>query len=138
MDIEEKEYKCSMCNKSFSEQEKADSDRRIEEMSTIKDVIITSTCNDCYNKWIMRITGSITLNEDRSINIIEKSSNDFWGEVFNFNKTKMDIEEAEKQGYVPVKEFAEKKGVTVQAVYMGIKAKRFQSKKVGSFTFVKE
>jgi hypothetical protein len=41
-------------------------------------------------------------------------------------------------GYTTVKEFADRKGITVQAVYMGIKAKRYQSKKLGSFTFVRE
>ena len=41
-------------------------------------------------------------------------------------------------GYTTVKDFAERKGITVQAVYMGIKAKRYQSKKLGSFTFVRE
>lgn len=41
-------------------------------------------------------------------------------------------------GYVTVKEYAEMKGTTVQAVYMAIKQKRLQSKKSGSFTFVRE
>ena len=43
-----------------------------------------------------------------------------------------------KGGYVPVKEFAAKKGITVQAVYMGIKAGRYDSKKIGTYTLVRE
>lgn len=43
-----------------------------------------------------------------------------------------------KSGYMTVKEYSEMKGTTVQAVYMAIKQKRLQSRKSGSFTFVRE
>lgn len=43
-----------------------------------------------------------------------------------------------KGGYLSVKEFAKIRNITVQAVYMGIKAGRYQSKKEGGFTFVRE
>ena len=43
-----------------------------------------------------------------------------------------------KNGYTTVKDYAEKKGVTVQAVYMAIKQKRIDSKKIGSLVLVRE
>lgn len=41
-----------------------------------------------------------------------------------------------KNVYVPVKEFAEQKGITVQAVYQGIKRGKYKSKKIGTYTLV--
>lgn len=41
------------------------------------------------------------------------------------------------KGYKPVKEYAEMKGQTVQAIYKAIKAGRIESKKVGTYTLVK-
>lgn len=41
-----------------------------------------------------------------------------------------------KTVYVPVKEFAELKGITVQAVYQGIKSGKYVSKKIGTYTLV--
>jgi hypothetical protein len=38
---------------------------------------------------------------------------------------------------VPVKDFADKHGITVQAVYQGIKRGKYQSTKIGTFTLVK-
>jgi hypothetical protein len=38
---------------------------------------------------------------------------------------------------IPVKDFALKKGITVQAVYQGIKSGLYQSVKFGSYTLVK-
>lgn len=38
----------------------------------------------------------------------------------------------------PVKQYADERGITVQAVYMAIKQKRIDVKKVGKFTFVRE
>lgn len=43
-----------------------------------------------------------------------------------------------KNGYLPVKEFSDKKKVTVQAIYQGIKTGKYESKKVGNFIFVRE
>jgi hypothetical protein len=37
-----------------------------------------------------------------------------------------------------VKEYADEKGITPQAVYMAIKQKRIDVKKVGNYTFVRE
>ena len=39
--------------------------------------------------------------------------------------------------YMPVKDYADKKGVTVQAVYQMIKRNNLEIKKIGSFTLVK-
>lgn len=41
-------------------------------------------------------------------------------------------------GWMPVKEFAQLKGVTVQAIYIGIKSGRYDSKKIGSYILVRE
>lgn len=38
---------------------------------------------------------------------------------------------------IPVKDFAEKNGITVQAVYQGIKRGKYQSTKIGTFTLVR-
>jgi hypothetical protein len=38
---------------------------------------------------------------------------------------------------VPVKDFADKHGITVQAVYQGIKRGKYQATKIGTFTLVK-
>jgi predicted DNA-binding protein YlxM (UPF0122 family) len=38
---------------------------------------------------------------------------------------------------VPVKDFAEKHGITVQAVYQGIKRGKYQATKIGTFTLIK-
>lgn len=43
-----------------------------------------------------------------------------------------------KNGYTTVKDYAEKKGITVQAVYMAIKQKRIDYKKFGSLVLVRE
>jgi len=40
--------------------------------------------------------------------------------------------------YMPVKDYATKKGVTVQAVYKMIREKRIETKKIGTYTLVKE
>lgn len=39
--------------------------------------------------------------------------------------------------YKPVKDYANEKGLTVQAVYQAIKRGTLQSKKIGSYTLVK-
>lgn len=41
-------------------------------------------------------------------------------------------------GYQTVREFADKKGISVQAVYKGIKAGRYSSKKIGSLVLVRD
>ena len=38
---------------------------------------------------------------------------------------------------VPVKDFADKHGITVQAVYQGIKRGKYQDTKIGTFTLIK-
>jgi predicted DNA-binding protein YlxM (UPF0122 family) len=38
---------------------------------------------------------------------------------------------------IPVKDFAEKHGITVQAVYQGIKRGKYQSVKFGTYTLIK-
>jgi hypothetical protein len=43
-----------------------------------------------------------------------------------------------KNGYTTVKEFASKKGITVTAVYLGIKRGKYESKKLGSLVLVRE
>jgi hypothetical protein len=43
-----------------------------------------------------------------------------------------------KNGYTTVKEFANKKGITVTAVYLGIKRGKYESKKLGSLVLVRE
>lgn len=43
-----------------------------------------------------------------------------------------------KNGYMTVKDFAVKRGITVQAVYMGIKSGKYDSKKIGSLVLVRE
>ena len=40
--------------------------------------------------------------------------------------------------FKPVKDFAEAKGLTVQAVYQAIKRGSLESKKIGSYTLVRE
>jgi hypothetical protein len=47
------------------------------------------------------------------------------------------METLEKNGWTPVKDFAKKRGISVQAVYMGIKAGRYESKKIGTYTLVR-
>ncbi len=42
-----------------------------------------------------------------------------------------------KETYIPVKQYAEEKGISVQAVYQSIWARRIESKKIGSYTLVK-
>lgn len=39
--------------------------------------------------------------------------------------------------YKPVKDYANEKGLTVQAVYQAIKRGTLESKKIGSYTLVK-
>ena len=39
--------------------------------------------------------------------------------------------------YMPVKDYATKKGVTVQAVYKMIREKRIETKIIGTYTLVK-
>ncbi len=48
------------------------------------------------------------------------------------------MEEILKRGFIPVKDFADQRGITVQAVYQGIKSGRYQSKKIGTYTLVKD
>ena len=48
------------------------------------------------------------------------------------------MEEILKRGFIPVREFAVQKGITVQAVYQGIKSGKYQSKKIGTYTLVKD
>jgi hypothetical protein len=43
-----------------------------------------------------------------------------------------------KNGWKPVKVYADEKGITPQAVYMAIRQKRIDVKKVGNYTFVRE
>lgn len=43
-----------------------------------------------------------------------------------------------KNGYTTVKEFARKRGITVTAVYLGIKRGKYESKKIGSLILVRE
>ena len=40
--------------------------------------------------------------------------------------------------YKPVKDFANEKEVTVQAIYQGIKRGKYEMKKIGSYTLVRE
>lgn len=47
------------------------------------------------------------------------------------------METLEKNGWQSVKDFAQKRNITVQAVYMGIRAGRYESKKIGSLTLVR-
>ncbi|WP_157972230.1 hypothetical protein [Pleomorphovibrio marinus] len=42
-----------------------------------------------------------------------------------------------KNGWMSVREFADQRGITVQAVYMGIKAGRYESRKIGTYTLVR-
>jgi len=42
----------------------------------------------------------------------------------------------QKEVYMPVKDYAEKKGITVQAVYKMITEKKIKTKKIGSYTLV--
>ena len=44
---------------------------------------------------------------------------------------------SDKDTYKPVKDYANEKGLTVQAVYQAIKRGTLQSKKIGSYTLVK-
>lgn len=44
----------------------------------------------------------------------------------------------EKENFMPVKDFAIKKEITVQAVYKMIKDKKIKAKKIGSYTLVSE
>ena len=43
-----------------------------------------------------------------------------------------------KYGYEPVKQYADKKGISVQAVYQAIKKGKLDSKKIGSMILVRE
>lgn len=43
-----------------------------------------------------------------------------------------------KNGYTTVKDFADKKGITPTAVYLGIKRGKYESKKLGSLVLVRE
>jgi predicted DNA-binding protein YlxM (UPF0122 family) len=43
-----------------------------------------------------------------------------------------------KGNWKPVREYAQEKGITRQAVYIAIKQKRLDVKKIGSFTLVRE
>ena len=43
-----------------------------------------------------------------------------------------------KNGYTTVKDYADRKGITPQAVYIAIKQKRLDSKKIGSLVLVRE
>jgi predicted transcriptional regulator len=45
---------------------------------------------------------------------------------------------SEKPKYMPVKDYALKKGITVQAVYKMIKENRVETKTIGTYTLVKE
>jgi len=40
--------------------------------------------------------------------------------------------------FKPVRDFADNKGVSVQSVYQGIKRGMYESKKIGSYTLVRE
>jgi hypothetical protein len=44
---------------------------------------------------------------------------------------------SDKDIYKPVKDYANEKGLTVQAVYQAIKRGKLKSKKIGSYTLVK-
>lgn len=43
-----------------------------------------------------------------------------------------------KYGYQTVKEFADRKGISPQAVYKGIRSGKYDSKKIGSLVLVRE
>lgn len=57
--------------------------------------------------------------------------------LFNFDKDDESLEEIEKERYIPVKDFAIRKNVSVQSVYKAIKNDRVQSKKIGSYILVR-
>ena len=44
---------------------------------------------------------------------------------------------SQENKFMPVKDYASKKGVTVQAVYKMIKEKRIETKVIGTYTLVK-
>lgn len=44
---------------------------------------------------------------------------------------------SEEIKFMPVKDYASKKGITVQAVYKMIKQKRIETKTIGTYTLVK-
>ena len=44
----------------------------------------------------------------------------------------------EIKAYKPVKDFADEREITVQAVYQGIKRGKYEMKKIGSYTLVRE
>lgn len=50
-----------------------------------------------------------------------------------FNIVNMEV----KESHMPVKDYADKKGITVQAVYQMIKRGNLEIKKIGSYTLVK-
>lgn len=56
-----------------------------------------------------------------------------WLRRNNKNKT---INMEAKATCIPVKEFAQLKGITVQAVYQGIKRGKYKSVKIGTYTLV--
>lgn len=58
--------------------------------------------------------------------------------MFYFIKKVNKLETLFKNGYTTVRDYAEKKGITVQAVYMAIKQKRIDYKKFGSLVLVRE
>ena len=43
-----------------------------------------------------------------------------------------------KNGYTTVSEFAKRKGITVTAVYLGIKRGKYESRKIGSLILVRD
>ena len=49
----------------------------------------------------------------------------------------MKVKEEEKKVFMPVKDYAEKHGITVQTVYNKIKAGTIESKKIGSYNLVR-
>lgn len=42
----------------------------------------------------------------------------------------------EKKTFMPVKDYADKKNISVQAVYKMIREKKIETKKIGSYTLV--
>jgi hypothetical protein len=44
----------------------------------------------------------------------------------------------ENKGYMPVKDMAEKRGTTVQAIYQAAKRGKYLVKKIGTYTLVKQ
>jgi predicted DNA-binding protein YlxM (UPF0122 family) len=48
------------------------------------------------------------------------------------------MQSAEKKPFMPVKDYAEQKHISVQAVYKMIKTGRIQVRKIGTYTLVRD